>query len=256
MKIKKIIPLIIAIELLFQLVLYAEEKLPKDKPGTAVFVMSTEEKVIVTSELIQYKTKGLLIDLKIPTIQNLKNKFFQKRINNMIKKEQLYLMDEIKKDAKIGHQYALDNGFPVIPYELMSNYHVQSNDRIFSLEITIYDYRGGAHGMTTKTYYNIDTQQNKLLTLKDYFKPGSDYKTIINEEIFKQIKERQQQGEVFFDDEGGFKGIKDDQSFYINSNGQLVIVFGLYEIAPYVAGIIEFPIPNQAIDNMLLVSYN
>ena len=52
---------------------------------------------------------------------------------------------------------------------------------------------------------------------------------------------------MFLDDKSGFKGVKEDQSFYINQNGNLVIVFGLYEIAPYSSGIIEFIIPEKVI---------
>lgn len=252
MKIKKIIPLIIAIQISSYVALYAQEEIPKDKPGTAVFVMKTQqgEKITVTSEIIKENIEGLEIDMKIPIIDGLNNKLFQRRVNHKIQKQQLCLKKTIEKDAIRTHQYAKKKGFPVIPYTLMTNYHVKSNDNIFSLETTVYDYRGGAHGLTTNTYYNINTQNSKFITIEDLFKPSSPYQEVLNEEINKQIEERRSQGAVFFDDEDGFKGITDNQSFYITEDGELVIVFALYEIAPYSSGIIEFTIPNEVTDKI------
>ena len=250
-KIKKIIPLIIAIQISSYFALYAEE-IPKDKPGTAVFVMKSQqgEKINVTSEIIKESPQGLEIDMKIPIINGLNNKFFQKGLNHKIQKQQLCLKKTIEQDAVRNHQYAKKKGFPIIPYTLMTNYHVKSNNKIFSLETTVYDYRGGAYDLTTNTYYNINTGKSKLIAIKDLFKPSSPYKEILNEEINKQIGERRSQGAMFFDNEEGFKGIKDNQSFYITEDGHLVIVFALYEIAPYASGIIEFTIPNEVIDEI------
>ena len=45
-------------------------------------------------------------------------------------------------------------------------------------------------------------------------------------------------------DEECFQSIEDDQSFYINNSGQLVIVFDEYEVAPGSMGMPEFVIPS------------
>lgn len=218
--------------------LYADDELPEDKPGTAVFVMSKNEsnKIMVTTDCIEETTNQLQVNMKIPVMSHFKNKRFERKLNKEIKKHQLNLKNEIEKDARESCQ--------THPYELVTNYNVKSNDEIFSLEISIYDYRGGAHGMTTNSYYNVDTKNSKLLTLEDL---GS--KEIINQEINRQVKERQKQGQIFFEDDQGFTGIKDNQLFYINNQDEIVIVFGLYEIAPYAAGIIEFPISKEIINS-------
>lgn len=242
MKFKKIILSAITIISLSNSILYAQEELPKDKPGTAVFVMSKNEKnkIQVTTNFIEEKTDHLQINMQIPVMDNFKSKSFQKKLNRKIRKDQCYLKSTIEQDAIQNYQYATKKGYPVLPYELMTNYHVKSNNDIFSLEITIYDYRGGAHGMTTRTYYNIDTNTSKPMCLKDIAN-----EELLNKEIQRQITQRHEQGEMFFDEGLEFKGIKENQSFYITEEGQLVIVFGLYEIAPYVAGILEFPIPKE-----------
>lgn len=232
MKLKKIFILVMTIISLFNSMLYAKEELPKDKPGTAVFVMSNNniDKIIVDTEFIKERTEHLYIDMNIPVIEGLKNRRFQKKINKSIKKHQLCLKSTIEKDAS--------QNCPVNPYELMTNYHVKSNNDIFSLEISVYDYRGGAHGMSAREYYNIDTKTGKQIYLGEI----SNIE-MINKEVQRQIVERSNKGETFFDEAFKFPGIDKNQSFYIANDGQLVIVFGLYEIAPYSAGILEFPIP-------------
>lgn len=246
MKIKKIIPLALAIMGSLNFSVYAEENISKDKPGTAVFVMSTEEnnKIMVTTDFIQEEKKHLQINMKIPVMNGFKNKRCQNKLNKKIRKDQLCLKSSIEKDAIANYQYATSKGYPVLPYELMTNYHVKSNNTIFSLEVSIYDYRGGAHGMTTNTYYNIDTNTSKAISLTDVVSQEK-----LNKEISRQIEERKKQGEMFFEGEEGFNGIRENQLFYITEEGQLVVVFGLYEIAPYVAGILEFPIPVAIINS-------
>ena len=62
---------------------------------------------------------------------------------------------------------------------------------------------------------------------------------LINNEIENQIKQpdKQEDQDKVYD----FYGIKDNQKFYLDDS-KIVIYFDLYEIAPYAAGIPEFPI--------------
>ena len=61
------------------------------------------------------------------------------------------------------------------------------------------------------------------------FKPGVDYKEIVNNFITEEINNNP---EIYFKGDEGFKRISENQSFYIDEDG-IVIYFGLYEIAPY-----------------------
>ena len=90
-------------------------------------------------------------------------------------------------------------------------------------------------------YYNLDLKNNEFLTLEDFL--GQDYVEKANESIRAQIDERMQNGETFFtSEEGGFETIEADQSFYVNENGNPVIVFEKYAIAPGAMGEVEFEI--------------
>jgi len=54
------------------------------------------------------------------------------------------------------------------------------------------------------------------------------------------------------DDLTAFKGIDENQNFYINEDGKLVIAFNSYEAAPGYMGAVEFIIPTKVLTNLLV----
>ena len=97
-------------------------------------------------------------------------------------------------------------------------------------------------------YYNIDVAQNRELTLKDLL--GEDYVNIANESIIRQMNERAAADEnlVYWgvtENESsidGFVTVDENTDFYINADGNPVVCFGEYEVAPGFMGIQEFEI--------------
>ena len=101
-------------------------------------------------------------------------------------------------------------------------------------------------------YYNLDLENNTNLTLEQLL--GQDYIQVASESIIAQIQERIEadENQMFFGygphDDGmieGFSELSPDAMFYINENGNVVIVFGEYEIAPGYMGFPEFEITAQ-----------
>lgn len=91
-------------------------------------------------------------------------------------------------------------------------------------------------------YYNIDLNTQELLTLKDVL--GENYIQKANESIKSQMDEKSRELGIEFwgPEEGGFETISDDTRFYMKENGNPVVVFEKYEIAPGAAGAVEFEI--------------
>lgn len=91
-------------------------------------------------------------------------------------------------------------------------------------------------------YYSIDLNDGKLVTLADVL--GSDYARIADDCIRRRMEERKEQEGIEFwsGSQGGFAGITDETKFYMNENGNPVIVFDKYEIAPGAYGELEFEI--------------
>ena len=133
---------------------------------------------------------------------------------------------------------------------------VTNNDKWFSLNLSIFQAAGS--GYEQHKFYTINKQTGKQFTLADLFKPDSDYKTIISDEIKKQMREQMAANKdvtYFLDSkeipEWDFKEISDNQNFYINPEEQLVIAFDEYEVAPGSMGAVQFVIPTDVIQNIL-----
>ena len=117
---------------------------------------------------------------------------------------------------------------------------------VLSLELSTFE--GWVAAQELRYYYNIDVAQNRELTLKDLL--GEDYVNIANESIRQQMKERAAADEnlvywgVTETESGidGFVSVDEDTDFYISADGNPVVCFGEYEIAPGFMGIQEFEI--------------
>ena len=136
---------------------------------------------------------------------------------------------------------------------------VTDNDKLFSLRVDTEIAMGGSDSFTK--IYNIDKETGKLITLKDLFADGSDYKTRISDNIKKQMREQMKKDDSlthFLDDgenEWDFEQIADDANFYINDKGELTFVFDKYEVAPGYMGIVEFSVPTNALSDIVKDGY-
>ena len=117
---------------------------------------------------------------------------------------------------------------------------------ILSLELTTA--KGWVAASEERHYYNLNVLEGKELKLEDLL--GDDYINICNAEIDRQIKEQLANDESlsyfgYGDNEltdAGFRTIDENTDFYINSDGQVVIVFPEYSIAPGYMGWREFAV--------------
>ena len=95
-------------------------------------------------------------------------------------------------------------------------------------------------------YYTVSLSKNKVLTLEDVL--GRDYVKIANESIVDEMSRRMKENEnyIYFDiEQGGFTTVKDTTKFYLNSKGEVVVVFDKYEVAPGFMGLQEFIVENR-----------
>lgn len=196
------------------------------------------EKVEIKEETIK-KSNPNIIDVKIPKLKGLSDKKFENSLNKSIKNRILLEVENFERETKKREEEST----------LYINYEVKSKGNVLSLAIDEYKYLGkDANGKGTTSYYNIDLIDNKLLTLKDIFKEGTDYKKILDELIYKEISKRD---DGLFQGEEGFSGIIGVEKFYIDSKGNLVIAFDEYEIGPKALGRPEFTIDLKEILDIL-----
>lgn len=224
----------------------------KDKPGTAIFVMSDIPCIMATTKHISKDLSTLYLDIKLPQLHGFSDTKFEKSLNHRFLKEGKSKATNAIHNAENYNKANLEDNIPPLKFEYLSNYTlIETVDPYFVIEFLDYEYSGGAHGLSTQKYVVLDTINNEEVSLSSLFKANAPYKEIINEEINRQIIARTAKGEFFFTGSDGFSGIKDNVQFYINKYGQLVIVFNVYEIAPYAAGVVEFPINSDILQSIL-----
>ena len=158
-------------------------------------------------------------------------------INFDIEEETNKLIDEFKESMKN------EEGYQDI---YIDSKVLTDNDRLFSLELILY--QGAGSGYEQHKHYTVDKLTGKELTLKDLC--GNDYVDTISEEVKKQMKEQMatdETGKYWLDDpdvpEWNFDKIAEDQDFYVNAEGHVVICFNEYDVAPGSMGCVEFTMP-------------
>lgn len=135
-------------------------------------------------------------------------------------------------------------------YDLnVSHTVVTDNERLFAIRFdeTLVMNSGNESVMI----YNVDKSTGKILTLADLFLPDSDYIAVLTENIQEQMQARMDADEnvyYWLHDEieaMNFKELSPDVAFYVNAEGELVIVFNEGDVAPMYMGVVEFAIPAE-----------
>ena len=124
----------------------------------------------------------------------------------------------------------------------------------FTLKISCYE--GTASGYEWDYFYTINLNTGNRIQIADIFAEGSDYISVINNNIMEQMEEQMSADEnvrYWLHDEMeefNFKTITEETSFYINSNNNVVICFNEGEVAPMYMGTVEFEIPAEVLNDI------
>lgn len=195
--------------------------------------------------------KGYNANIETPEIAGLENKELQNSLNEKYYSENKELYDQFMADMKSveengGGHMGVDSGYVV----------KTDTDQILS--IGRYVVNTAASSSTVFTYDTIDKKNEILITLKSIFKEES-YVDVISENIKKQMAERMAEDDsnmYWLNEEDAmtevFDKISPEQSFYITADNKLVISFDKYEVAPGYMGVVEFEIPTETIQDILV----
>ena len=126
---------------------------------------------------------------------------------------------------------------------------VTDSDTWFTLRVDAVETQ--ASGYQFSRFYHIDKTADRTVALGDLFREDADYVTALSEEVRRQMEERMAENvEVsYFPEE--FTAIGPEQNFYFNTDGDLVLVFDEYTIAPGSMGMPEFTIPSDVYETLL-----
>ncbi|WP_321825784.1 DUF3298 and DUF4163 domain-containing protein [Clostridium butyricum] len=198
---------------------------------------------LVTVKNYTLKKNNVEADIKVPAIEGLENKQLEENLNK----------EFIENGKKIYEE--LIEEFPSINNQMKyvgSDYKIKAdNESFLSIEITKEEIQASSY--TTKKHYTIDKNKQIVLTLPMLFE-GENYIEEISNDIKAQMIENMKKDSnlIYFleSDENeevidSFDKIKENQDFYINNDGNLVICFDEYEVAPGYMGTLEFIISDK-----------
>ena len=216
-----------------------------DIPGMSGFV-----KVLTFGRYV-VKDGGYQASIETPKIEGLLDKELQDKLNKDFKDNSNALILAFESDMK-----ELKKQFPgeEVHLGIDSGYIVKTdNENILAIDVYMANTVGSSS--TTHKFYSLDKKTKTLLTLPSLFKKNSDYIKKLSEYITAEMKRQNEKGEntYWVDDPtfGPFKGIKENQNFYINNDGRIVICFDKYEVAPGSSGSPEFVIPDGVVKDIL-----
>ena len=117
---------------------------------------------------------------------------------------------------------------------------------ILSYTVTKYTYTGGAHGMTSETTLNFDTDNGSLIGETELFQDGYEERlsSLLSLHLPEALQEPGDTAMLFTRD------IRPNGNFRVSETG-LTYIYNQYEIGPYVLGAVEVTVPWEELKDLL-----
>ena len=203
---------------------------------------------IVTLGRFEVNEGNYEADVVTPKIEGLIDKELEAKLNAEFSENADAVIAAFEKDVKELSEEAGKENFHL---GVSADYMVKTDNENI-LAIDFYVTKIMASGAESHRFYNIDKKTGMLITLESLFLKNSDYVTPISDYIIGEMKERNESGSGNYfigeDDSEGFVSIGEEQEFYINDAGNIVICFNEYEVAAGAEGCPEFEIPPYVIE--------
>ncbi|MEN1761984.1 RsiV family protein [Anoxynatronum sibiricum] len=208
---------------------------------------------VLTLREYHFEENGYHAALSAPEIEGLNNKDLELALNDKYATELKTLYMEFVE----GMKEIEENGGGHLG--VTSGYEVKTDtERLLTIGRYVEIIVGSSS--TVYRYDNIDKIEETFITLPSLF-TGDDYVHVISESIKSQmIAAHEADPDMIYWVEGIgeepsmqlFETIDPNQNFYLTEDHQLVISFDKYEVAPGYMGMIEFTIPSELLQNLLV----
>lgn len=198
-------------------------------------VIGSIARVVTIRNFSESTDNGMMADISVPQIDgnvaaNAEMDAYAKELISRYEKEVVAQLGQEE-----GH-YALESSYEV----------VSDNDKYVSIRINTVETM--ASGAEFVKIFTVDKATGQTVSLKDYLNSPEKLEAVsqnIKDQMAAQMAD--DEGKVYFTEgePGGFTGLTGDENFYLNEAGELVIVFGEYEVAPGYMGTVSFTIPKD-----------
>ncbi len=227
-------------------------------PNVSTVYAKTMEKIPIISDIVKavtirnyfYTDEYHEMNISVPKIES-ENHDADEYINKDIDELTKILSDRFNEDLKIvgieGHSSIY------VDYDVITN-----TQKWFTLKITVHEAAGSSN--TYYKYYHIDNVSGKIVQLSDIV-ANDEFYTVTENNIKEQMRSLldPENGIIYWVDDAfvgwDFNELSLDHNFYWNDNGDLVIVFDKYEVAPGSMGTPEFTVSKSIIKDYLKQEY-
>lgn len=184
------------------------------------------------------------VSVEIPKIDSTGKTDLERRVNLEIQKTISDRLAEFEARAKEYYEAYLDTGGnpdDFTPLELTIEYEIKHIGLEY-VSFVILQFEGYPSAYNYDFYYNIDVQNGRALTLRDLL--GSDYRRIAAESMEAVAAGWDAETRALLWQDVSYEDLlSENTDFYLNNNGQIVIVIPKYEAACGAAGTLEFTLP-------------
>lgn len=214
-------------------------------------------KIFIETEIpAKFKSKPVLDSIRTVIISSLYGNDYVKYPNDSLAQkfsDELindYVLTNLPMVEKLSNKNAYSFNFE---HEL-HGFSLLSDKFLFSYGISRYVYMGGAHGLSTRNFFNFDLKTGKLLKETDIF--TENYEQAIKDLIKIRIVEQSMEDSTMVpisnleDTDYWVDAIKPNGNFYITESS-INYVFNPYEIAPYSLGETEVILPFDRLKDIL-----
>lgn len=203
---------------------------------------------VVTIRNYKYSDERHDMDISVPEVEN--GGESGERINDDVSALMARLEDEFKSElAESGEGYK----------SVYADYEVVTNTPDwFTLKVTVLE--TAASSNTYYRFYHIDKRSGEIVSLSD-LSDSAEFYSVIENDIRRQMREQMKNDAniIYWVDEAdfgeNFTDLDAKHNFYWNSDGDLVIAFDKYEVAPGAMGTPEFAISRSLIEPYLKDEY-
>ena len=192
-------------------------------------------------------------EVAIPEIRGMADTTYQDSLNDYIQGVGYDVIDQFEDDARtILADFPNEEPYYMVNYDF---YIATESESILTLALEYFTAAGSSYSSTS--FFNFNKQTRELILLDDYFFPGSAAANLLRDEILRQMRrEMADDANIVYWIDGNAAGLNEalnwddllagvgnNNQYLINENGDLVIVFSKYDVAPGYMGTPEFTIP-------------
>ncbi len=190
-----------------------------------------------------------LVEVLKPSGYEIKDKELAQIIATTVQDKQFELLEEQLKANEEYKEAYLSTGGDLDDYRepvVQIGADVISADADY-VSVMVYRFQALASSYTEEIYYTFDAKTGELCSLETFF--GENYENYVKNSVVSQmakIEAEDPNSDFYFETAVDDVVIDENTNFYINGDGEVVVVFPKYALAAGVYGKQQFVIPAMA----------